>query len=146
MCKINVNFNRKITDNNYGSFGAGVSFEFEVDTAKNINADQLQDRIRKAFRLAQKAVERRAGPLPDRHCQRCRLLRRQRRGPARVKAVARRVPGVSVASDATVVISGKSFLVKDQLKALGGRWDPKAKTWRVPAAKAEQAKRLVAAA
>ena len=32
-----------------------------------------------------------------------------------------------------VAVSGKSFYVKDQLKALGGKWDPTMKAWIVSA-------------
>jgi hypothetical protein len=44
----------------------------------------------------------------------------------------------------TVLITGNTFPVKDKLKALGGRWNPEAKGWDVPADKAEEAKALVA--
>jgi hypothetical protein len=43
-----------------------------------------------------------------------------------------------------VLITGNTYPVKDALKALGGRWDPNAKGWRVPADKANEAKLLVA--
>lgn len=42
----------------------------------------------------------------------------------------------------TVLITGNTFPVKDQLKALGGRWDAGAKGWRVPADKAVEAQEL----
>lgn len=42
-----------------------------------------------------------------------------------------------------VLITGNTYPVKDGLKALGGRWDPEAKGWRVPAAKADEARKLV---
>ena len=41
-------------------------------------------------------------------------------------------------------ITGNTFPVKDQLKALGGRWNAEAKAWMVPDAKADEARRLVA--
>ena len=44
------------------------------------------------------------------------------------------------------IITGNTYPVKDQLKALGGRWNPEQKAWVVPDEKAEQAKALVAAA
>jgi hypothetical protein len=44
----------------------------------------------------------------------------------------------------TVLITGNTFPVKDQIKAMGGRWDADAKGWRVPADKAEAARTLVA--
>lgn len=43
----------------------------------------------------------------------------------------------------TVLITGNTYPVKDQLKALGGRWDAAAKGWRVPATKAGEARALV---
>jgi hypothetical protein len=42
-----------------------------------------------------------------------------------------------------VAITGNTYPVKDQLKALGGRWNPDAKAWMVPADKADQARALV---
>ncbi len=43
-----------------------------------------------------------------------------------------------------MTITGNTYPVKDQLKALGGRWNPTAKGWDVPSAKADEARRLVA--
>lgn len=45
--------------------------------------------------------------------------------------------------DERVLITGNTYQVKDQLKALGGRRDSAAKGWWVPAAKAGSAARLV---
>ncbi|MDP9175642.1 MAG: hypothetical protein M3O30_17500 [Planctomycetota bacterium] len=44
----------------------------------------------------------------------------------------------------TVLITGNTFPVKDQIKALGGRWDADAKGWKVPAEKSDAARALVA--
>jgi hypothetical protein len=41
------------------------------------------------------------------------------------------------------VIAGNTFPVKDQLRALGGRWVASSKSWFVPDAVAEQARLLV---
>lgn len=41
------------------------------------------------------------------------------------------------------LITGNTYPVKDQLKALGGRWDSVAKGWKVPDDKAEEARKLV---
>jgi len=46
----------------------------------------------------------------------------------------------------TIAITGKTYPVKDQLKALGGRWDNAAKAWMVPDSKAAEARQLVAGA
>ena len=42
-----------------------------------------------------------------------------------------------------VLITGNTFPVKDQIKALGGKWDAESKGWRVPADKADSAQKLV---
>lgn len=44
------------------------------------------------------------------------------------------------------LIVGNTFPVKDEIKAMGGKWDNEARGWRVPNAVAEEAKALVAAA
>lgn len=44
----------------------------------------------------------------------------------------------------TVLITGNTFPVKDALKALGGRWDPATKGWKVPVAREGEARALVA--
>lgn len=45
-----------------------------------------------------------------------------------------------------VAISGNTYPVKDQLRLLGGRWNPVQKAWMVPADQAEMARKLVAGA
>ena len=45
-----------------------------------------------------------------------------------------------------VVVQGNTFPVKDQLKAIGGKWDPVSRAWTVPADKAAEAQALVAPA
>jgi hypothetical protein len=45
-----------------------------------------------------------------------------------------------------IAITGNTYPVRDQLRALGGRWDPARKAWLVPAGRADEARRLVAAA
>lgn len=45
-----------------------------------------------------------------------------------------------------VAISGNTYPVKDQIKALGGKWNPDEKSWMVPDAKADEARKLVAGA
>ena len=42
-----------------------------------------------------------------------------------------------------IAITGNTYPVKDQLKALGGKWNADAKAWMVPAAKADEARALV---
>jgi|GEM_PF-2802873 len=47
---------------------------------------------------------------------------------------------------ASVLITGNTYPVRNEIKALGGKWDPKTKGWRVPTEKAAEATKLVAAA
>jgi hypothetical protein len=42
-----------------------------------------------------------------------------------------------------VAVTGNTFPVKDQIKALGGRWNADQKAWMVPADKADAARALV---
>jgi hypothetical protein len=44
----------------------------------------------------------------------------------------------------TVLITGNTYPVKEQIKALGGVWDKYNKGWRVPANVAEKARYIVA--
>jgi hypothetical protein len=43
----------------------------------------------------------------------------------------------------TVLIVGNTYPVKDQIKALGGRWNAQARGWDVPETTAEAARKLV---
>ena len=47
---------------------------------------------------------------------------------------------------AQVAITGNTYPVKDQLKALGAKWDVDRKCWTITDSKAEQARQIVAAA
>lgn len=42
-----------------------------------------------------------------------------------------------------VLITGNTYPVREQLRALGGRWDPRAKGWRVPRWREAEARQLV---
>jgi len=46
----------------------------------------------------------------------------------------------------TTLITGNTYPVKDQIKALGGRWNSVRKGWEVPTANAEEAQALVESA
>lgn len=46
----------------------------------------------------------------------------------------------------TVLITGNTYPVKDQIKDLGGRWDAIEKGWRVPESAAQKARSLVESA
>ena len=43
-------------------------------------------------------------------------------------------------------ITGNTYPVKDQIRALGGQWDKDKKVWLVPADREQQARKLVASA
>ena len=58
MLKLNVGFNRKVGEANYGSRGASVNLELELDSGLVGDPDRLKDRVRQMFLLA-KAVSRR---------------------------------------------------------------------------------------
>lgn len=45
-----------------------------------------------------------------------------------------------------VAISGNTYPVKDQLKALGAKWNPDQKAWMVDETKADQARSIVSGA
>ena len=55
--RTNVGINRKVTDSNYGSRGASVNLEVELDSSLIQEPERLQERIRQVFRLAQQAVD-----------------------------------------------------------------------------------------
>ena len=54
--KTNVGVSRKIADNNYGSRGASVNLEVELDSGLIQEPERFHDRIRQVFRLAQQAI------------------------------------------------------------------------------------------
>jgi hypothetical protein len=55
--KTNIGVSRKVADNNYGSRGASVNLEVELDSSMIQEPERLQDRIRQVFRLAQQSVD-----------------------------------------------------------------------------------------
>ena len=55
--KINVGLNRKVGEANYGSRGACVNFEVEVEPTLVEKPDQLRERVRYLFQLAKTSVE-----------------------------------------------------------------------------------------
>ena len=54
--KLNVGASRKVTDNNYGSRGASVNLELELDAALVAEPAKLQDRIRQLFALVRASL------------------------------------------------------------------------------------------
>jgi hypothetical protein len=57
MLKLNVGFNRKAGEANYGSRGASVNLELELDSSLAGDSERLKDRIRSLFLLAKASVD-----------------------------------------------------------------------------------------
>jgi len=57
MLKLNVGFNRKIGEANYGSRGAAVALELELESGLVDQPAKLKDRIRQLFTMAKAAVD-----------------------------------------------------------------------------------------
>jgi hypothetical protein len=54
---MNVGVSRKVADNNYGSRGASINLEVELDSSLILEPERFHDRIRQVFRLAQQAID-----------------------------------------------------------------------------------------
>jgi hypothetical protein len=57
MLKLNAGISRKVGEPNYGSRGASVNLELEVESNLLQHPDGLTDRIRKLFGMAREAVD-----------------------------------------------------------------------------------------
>ncbi len=57
MLKLNVGFSRKVGEANYGSRGASLQLELEIDSGLIQQPDKLQDRVRRLYAMARQAVE-----------------------------------------------------------------------------------------
>jgi hypothetical protein len=57
MLKINIGLSKKVGEPNYGSRGASVNLELEVEAGLAGQPEELQDRIRRLFRLAKSSVD-----------------------------------------------------------------------------------------
>ena len=55
--KLNVGLSRKVGEPNYGSRGASVNLELEIDSTLAADPDRLQDRIRELFCLARASID-----------------------------------------------------------------------------------------
>ena len=55
--KTNIGVSRKVADNNYGSRGASVNLEVELDSTLINEPERFHERIRQVFRLAQQAID-----------------------------------------------------------------------------------------
>ena len=73
MLKLNAGISRKVGEEHFGSRGASVNLELEVESGLVNDPDGLMDRIRRLFSLARDAVdqeverERRVGRDPLAH-------------------------------------------------------------------------------
>ena len=65
MIKLNCGFSRKVGEANYGSRGASVNLELELATDAVRDADGLNDKIRRLFALAKKAVDDELNQQPN---------------------------------------------------------------------------------
>lgn len=57
MLKLNIGFNRKLGEANYGSRGASVNLEIEVESGVVREPDKLQAKIDYLFHLAKASVD-----------------------------------------------------------------------------------------
>ncbi len=61
MIKLNCGINRKIGQPNYGSRGAAVNVEMELESSAAEDAELLHERIKKLFSMARMAVDEELG-------------------------------------------------------------------------------------
>lgn len=61
MIKLNCGVSRKVGEPNYGSRGASVNVELELESSAAQDADLLHDRIRRLFALAKASVDEELG-------------------------------------------------------------------------------------
>lgn len=64
MLKLNVGFTKKVGEANYGSRGAAVNLELELDSGLVGDADRLKERIRQLFGLAKASVDEELAVVP----------------------------------------------------------------------------------
>ena len=57
MLQLNVGFNKKIGEANYGSRGASVALELELESGLIAEPDKLKQRIQQLFAMAKAAVD-----------------------------------------------------------------------------------------
>ena len=57
MLKLSTGFSRKVGEPNFGSRGASVNLEIEIDSALIADPDQLHGKIRQLFALAKDSVD-----------------------------------------------------------------------------------------
>jgi hypothetical protein len=64
MLKLNAGFSRKVGEPNYGSRGASVNVELEVESGLITDPDALMTRIRNLFGIAKRSVDAELGSAP----------------------------------------------------------------------------------
>ena len=57
MIKLNAGFSRKVGEANYGSRGASVNLELELESSMIADPDKMHEKIRALFGLARRAVD-----------------------------------------------------------------------------------------
>jgi hypothetical protein len=57
MLKLNVGFTKKVGEANYGSRGAAVNLELELDSSLAGDAERLRERIKQLFVMAKTSVD-----------------------------------------------------------------------------------------
>ena len=65
MLKLNAGFSRKVGEPNYGSRGASVNAELEVESGLISDPDALMTRIRNLFGIAKRSVDAEIGSAPS---------------------------------------------------------------------------------
>ena len=55
--KLNIGLSRKVGEANYGSRGASINLEVELDSATLTDVEQLQNRVRSLSAMARQSVE-----------------------------------------------------------------------------------------
>jgi hypothetical protein len=61
---LNVGFNRKVGEPNYGSRGASVNLQLELDSGLVDQPERLKDRVRQLFMLAKTSVDEELAQRP----------------------------------------------------------------------------------
>ena len=67
--KLNIGHSRKVGESNFGSRGASVNLEDEVESNLVRNPEQLHEKIRYLFRLAKASVSEALSGVPENGCR-----------------------------------------------------------------------------
>ena len=57
MIRLNAGFSRKVGEANFGSRGASVNLELELESSLVSDSDKMHEKIRSLFALAKKSVD-----------------------------------------------------------------------------------------